>query len=90
MIKIIKENTNDSIVLNLNDQYTVASQISMNLKAEWDAVQGYDLLIQMLKDQGDADSVAVVEEIISDEKNHAMLLEEMISKYDGDIPVAED
>lgn len=85
MIKIIKENTNDSIVLNLNDQYTVASQISMNLKAEWDAVQGYDLLIQMLKDQGDMDSIAVVEEIISDEKAHAEKLEDVLLKYDNDL-----
>jgi rubrerythrin len=37
-----------------------------------------------------ADDIAQVEEIISDEKQHAQVLAEIARKYDGDIPMADD
>lgn len=75
---------------NHEDRYMVANQISDNIQAEWEAVSQYYLLIQWLKEYGDKESIGHIEEIISDEKNHAMLLRKILRKYDGDIPVAKD
>lgn len=75
---------------NTNDKFMVANQISENIRSEWEAISNYYLLIQWLKEFGDRESIEHVEEIISDEKNHAMLLRKIIRKYDGDIPVAKD
>ena len=75
---------------NSRDKFMVANQISENIRSEWEAIGQYYLLIQWLKHYGDKESVAHIEEIISDEKNHAMLLRNIIRKYDGDIPVAKD
>ena len=75
---------------NCKDKYMVASQIAGNIQSEWEAIDQYYLLIQWLKEFGDSESIAHIEEIISDEKNHAMLLRKIVRKYDGDIPVAKD
>lgn len=75
---------------NEKDKYMVASQVADNIQSEWEAVSQYYLLIQWLKEFGDEESIGHVEEIISDEKNHAMLLRKIVRKYDGDIPVAKD
>ena len=75
---------------NEKDKYMVASQIADNIQSEWEAISQYYLLIQWLKEFGDEESIGHVEEIISDEKNHAMLLRKIVRKYDGDIPVAKD
>jgi ferritin-like metal-binding protein YciE len=75
---------------NERDKYMVASQVADNIQSEWEAVSQYYLLLQWLKEFGDEESIGHVEEIISDEKNHAMLLRKIVRKYDGDIPVAKD
>lgn len=75
---------------NNNDKLMVANQISENIRSEWEAIGQYYLLIQWLKEFGDKESIEHIEEIISDEKNHAMLLRKIVRKYDGDIPMAKD
>lgn len=90
MKRYVKASANNAIVLNNDDKLAVASQVSLNIEGEWDAIRGYDLLLQFLEKYNDQESIDHVREIISDEKNHAMLLRDILLKYDGDIPVAED
>lgn len=90
MIKIIEESSQDSLVLDLTDTYTVASQISLNLKSEYEAIEGYDKLIPFLELYDDQNSIDMIKEIVSDEKNHSELLNKILMKYDSGIPVAED
>lgn len=77
-------------ILNIDDNQTIASQIALNNKAEWDAIEGYQKLIPFLEKKGDAEAIAQIREIISDELNHSHLLREMMKKYDGGIEMAED
>lgn len=90
MKRYVKASANNAIVLNNDDKLAVASQVSLNIEGEWDAIRGYDLLLKFLEKYNDQESIDHVREIISDEKNHAMLLRDILLKYDGDIPVAED
>ena len=90
MKRYVKASANNAIVLNNDDKLAVASQVSLNIEGEWDAIRGYDLLLQFLDKYNDQESIDHVREIISDEKNHAMLLRDILLKYDGDIPVAKD
>lgn len=80
----------EGIILNPDDNQTIASQIALNNKSEWDAIEGYQKLIPFLMKRGDMESVEQVREIISDELNHAELLRAMMKKYDGGIETAED
>ena len=75
---------------NKKDNYMVASQVAQNIMSEWEAIEQYYLLIQWLEKFNDIKGIETVEEIISDEKNHAMLLRELVQRYDGDIPMAKD
>ena len=77
-------------ILNIDDNQTIASQIALNNKAEWDAIEGYQKLIPFLEKKGDVEAIAQIREIISDELNHSYLLREMMKKYDGGIETAED
>ena len=79
----------EGIVYNIEDGSTLASQIALNNKAEWDAIEGYQKLIGFLQSKGDQESIEQVKEIISDELNHAEVLRAMMSKYDGNIPTNE-
>lgn len=88
MVKL--ESSKDALVHDINSSETVASQIALNLQGEYDAIEGYYKLIPFLRDHNDREAVEQIREIISDEKNHAMLLNEIMMRYDGDIPVAED
>lgn len=80
----------EGIVKDVDDKFTVASQIAVNIKGEWDAIDGYDKLIPFLEAQGDTAAVDQVKEIISDELNHAKVLRELMKKYDDGIEDAED
>lgn len=80
----------EGIILDDTDKQTVAAQIAVNNKAEWDAIEGYQKLIPFLEAKGDQESVDQIKEIISDELNHAELLRNMMKKYDGGIETAED
>lgn len=75
---------------NKKDNYMVASQVAQNIMSEWEAIEQYYLLIQWLEKFNDIKGIEAVEEIISDEKNHAMLLRELVQRYDGNIPMAKD
>lgn len=80
----------EGIIKDTEDRFTVASQIAVNIKGEWDAIDGYDKLIPFLEAQGDAEAVDQVKEIISDELNHAEVLREIMKRYDEGIETAED
>ena len=67
--------------------YQIAAEIAANGADEWVAIEGYYRLLEMITDPADAD---VIKEIISDEKNHKMLLTKMALKYDSGIVEAED
>ena len=80
----------DGLVFDVNDDQTVAAQIAINIEGEWDAIEGYQKLIPFLESNGDTDAVDHVREIISDELNHAKVLQEIMKRYDGNIETAED
>lgn len=88
MKRMIK--ASEGIIKDTEDKFTVASQIAVNIKGEWDAIDGYDKLIPFLEAQGDAEAVDQVKEIISDELNHAEVLREIMKRYDEGIETAED
>lgn len=68
--------------------YTVSKIIASLIEDEWEAIEGY---VGILEHGGlSAEEVAQIEEIISDEKQHAQVLAEINKRYDGNIPVAED
>lgn len=89
MIKIINESS-DALVLDDKSKMAVASQISLNIKDEFGAIEGYNKLIDFLAMYDDQEGVDQVREIISDEKNHSEVLSKLLMKYDDNIPVAED
>lgn len=90
MKRYIRSSADDALIHDENDNYTIASQIAMNNKAEWDAIEGYQKLIPFLESKGDKESVDHIREIISDELNHAEILREIMRKYDKDIPTNKD
>lgn len=90
MKRYIRSNAEHAIVLDNDNKHIVASQIALNLKGEWDAIEGYQKLIPFLEKNGDQESIDHVREIISDELNHAELLRDMMKKYDGNIETAKD
>lgn len=85
----VKSSADTAIVLDNNSKFTTASQIALNLKGEWDAIEGYQKLIPFFEMHRDQESIDHIREIISDELNHAEILREIMRKYDGDIPTNE-
>lgn len=68
----------------------VATGINVNAIGEYDAMRGYtDFLVQFGMALSPED-VAIIEEIISDEKNHAIKLAAMACRYDGISPSPDD
>jgi rubrerythrin len=67
--------------------YKVAAAIAANNQDEQEAIRGYYDLLEVLIDPEDK---KVIEEIISDEKNHSELLTKLALKYDGGIATAEE
>ena len=90
MKRYIRSSADDALIYKEDDNYTIASQIAMNNKAEWDAIEGYQKLIPFLEAKNDKESVDHIREIISDELNHAEILREIMRKYDKDIPTNKD
>lgn len=82
--------SSDGIILNEDDNYTIASQIALNIEAEWDAIEGYQKLIPFFERARDNEAIEQVREIISDELNHAEVLREIMKRYDDGIETAED
>ena len=90
MKRYIKASAKESLVLDNENKFTTASQIALNLKGEWDAIEGYQKLIPFFELHEDDDSIDKVKEIISDELNHAEVLREIMRKYDGNIETNEE
>lgn len=86
MKRYIRSNAEHAIVLDNDNKHIVASQIALNLKGEWDAIEGYQKLIPFFQKFEDNDSIDKIREIISDELNHAEVLRKIMKKYDGNIP----
>ena len=60
----------------------IAALISKNDEGELDAIQGYQELLSVIGPE-DQEAVDVINEIISDEKNHSEKLKALMLKYDG-------
>ena len=86
MKRLIRASADTAIVLDNENKHTTASQIALNLKGEWDAIEGYQKLIPFLEMHGDEKSIEQIREIISDELNHSEVLRKIMKKYDGNIP----
>ncbi len=69
------------------ENYELAALLAKNAADEETAIQGYYELLPKIMS---AEDQAVIKEIISDEKNHQMLLTKMMLKYDSNIVMAED
>lgn len=82
--------SSEGIIKDMDNDFVIASQIAVNLKGEWDAIEGYDKLIPFFETKGDTESIDHIKEIISDELNHAEILRSIIKKYDSGIETAED
>jgi rubrerythrin len=68
----------------------IAELVAKNMKDEAGAIEGYLPLLNALKEKGDEKGVALVEEIISDEKNHQNILQVILLEHDGGIKIAGD
>lgn len=67
-----------------------AELIVENMEAEPDAIKKYLPLLNMLEEGGYKKAADLIREIISDEKNHLLILQGLLLEFDGDIPVADD
>ena len=62
---------------------SISALIAENNQSEQDAIKNYEVLISCLRDVGASDEqIAIVEEIISDEKNHNLLLNQLLKDFD--------
>lgn len=59
----------------------LAALLELNIEAEADARKGYYQLIEALRENGGEANVPIIEEIISDELNHAEKLKELLAQY---------
>ena len=80
MIKLIEENVND-----YSYNMDIASEISKNCAAELTAIEGYQKLLAVIGED-DKEAIDIINEIISDEKNHVVKLNELMEKYDNISP----
>lgn len=60
-----------------------------NIADEAEAIEGYYPLLEELEEAKDEESIALVKEIISDEKNHLNLLQAIMLAHD-EIKIAKD
>ena len=68
---------------------SVKEYCAKNIADEAEAIEGYYPLLDALNEAGDKDGAAMVEEIISDEKNHMNILQVIMAKHDN-IKIAAD
>lgn len=80
MVQLIESNTSMKMSL--------ASEISKNCADELTAIEGYQDLLSLIGDS-DPEAVDVINEIVSDEKNHVERLTKLMKKYD-DISASKD
>lgn len=70
----------------MSDKKTIAEMITKNIAAEAEAREEYLPLIEALMDAGDKEGADLIREIFAEENKHAIILEAMLFKYDGNIP----
>lgn len=68
---------------------SVKELCAKNIADEAQAIEGYYPLLEELEAEKDDDAVAIIKEIISDEKNHLNLLQAIMLEHD-DIKIAKD
>ena len=68
---------------------SVKEYCAKNIADEAQAIEGYYPLLAALEEAKDEDGIALVKEIISDEKNHMNLLQVIMLKHDN-IEIAKD
>lgn len=87
----LKESASEAILPSddSDEMSVIASQVALNLKGEWDAIEGYMKLIPWFRKHNDENSIRIIEIIIAEEKKHTNLLYGIQMKYDGSI-VAEE
>lgn len=90
MKRWIRASASEARILEKDIKQNIAAEIALNIKGEWDAIEGYQKLIPWLRAQNDLEAVDQLEEIISDELNHAEVLRDLMAEYDGNIPTNED
>lgn len=73
---------------NVSMRMSLASEISKNCADELTAIEGYQDLLSLIGDS-DPEAVDVINEIVSDEKNHVERLTKLMKKYD-DISASKD
>lgn len=62
---------------------SISALIAENNQGEQDAIKDYEVLLSCMKDAGASDEqLAVIEEIIADEKNHTLLLNQLLQDFD--------
>ena len=74
--------------MNQDVNHSTAAQILAQLAGEANAMRDYEMLLAagILDD----DDTAKIQEIIADEKNHSLILQAMVKKYDGGISASPD
>lgn len=67
------------------DKYkSLAELIEINNRGEMDAIAGYENLIARMKQVGaDPEDIEDIKHIIAEEKEHNLMLNKMLTKYDG-------
>ena len=68
---------------------SVKELCAKNIADEAEAIEGYYPLLEELELEKDEEGVAIIKEIISDEKNHLNLLQGLMMQYDN-IKIAGD
>lgn len=68
---------------------SVKELCAKNIADEAQAIEGYYPLLEELEEAKDDEAIAMIKEIISDEKNHLNLLQAIMLKYDN-IKIASD
>lgn len=68
---------------------SVKELCAKNIADEAQAIEGYYPLLEELEEGKDDEAIAMIKEIISDEKNHLNLLQAIMLKYDK-IKIASD
>ena len=68
---------------------SVKELCAKNIADEAEAIEGYYPLLEALELEKDEEGIAIIKEIISDEKNHLNLLQGIMMQYD-EIKIAAD
>lgn len=78
----------DNTSISFNKKMNIAAEITKNNESELSAIEGYQKLLAVIGED-DKEAIDIINEIISDEKNHVVKLNELMEKYDN-IPPNKD